>query len=81
MSTAFRRSDATSGKVDGQFTLMGTTQPVTFDVELVGVGKGLGDKPRIGVTARADQAAGFRLAGAVREPIEIVVDAEFERAP
>ena len=82
VSTAFRRSDATHGKVDGQFTLMGTTKPLTFDVELVGVGKGWADKPRIGVHAVAmikPQDYGFpALFG---NAIEIVVDAEFERAP
>jgi polyisoprenoid-binding protein YceI len=82
VSSAFRRTDATHGKVDGQFTLMGTTRPVTFDVELVGVGKGWADKPRIGVHAVANinpQDYGFpALFGTA---IEIVVDAEFERAP
>jgi len=43
-STAFRRSDATHGKVDGDFTLMGVTKPVTFDVELIGAGKGWADE-------------------------------------
>lgn len=82
VSTAFRRADDTHGKVDGQFTLMGTTRPVTFDVELVGAGKGWADKPRLGVHAVArivPQNYGFpALFG---NAIEIVVDTEFERAP
>jgi CubicO group peptidase (beta-lactamase class C family)/polyisoprenoid-binding protein YceI len=53
VSTAFRRSDDTHGKVDGQLTLMGIGKPVTFDVELVGVGKGWAEKPRMGVRAVA----------------------------
>lgn len=82
VSTAFHRTDGTHGKVDGRFTLMGTTKPVTFDVELVGAGKGWADKPRLGVHAIArivPQDYGFpALFG---NAIEIVVDTEFERAP
>ncbi|MCW5734022.1 MAG: polyisoprenoid-binding protein [Enhydrobacter sp.] len=82
VSTAFRRTDETHGKVDGQFTLMGTTKPVTFDVELVGVGKGWADKPRLGVHAVASIAPqDFGLPALFGPAIEIVVDAEFERAP
>lgn len=82
VSTAFRRSDATHGKVDGQLTLLGVTRSVTFDVELIGAGKGWADRPRLGVhavVAIAPQDFGFpALFG---NAIEIVVDAEFERAP
>jgi polyisoprenoid-binding protein YceI len=82
VSTAFHRIDATHGKVEGQFTLMGTTRPVTFDVELVGAGKGWADRPRLGVHAVArivPQDYGFpALFG---NTIEIAVDTEFERAP
>lgn len=82
VSTAFHRTDATHGKVAGQFTLMGKTRPVTFDVELVGAGKGWADKPRLGVHAVAHivpQDYGFpALFG---NTIEIVVDTEFERTP
>jgi polyisoprenoid-binding protein YceI len=86
VSTAFHRpsasTGATHGKVDGRFTLMGTTKPVTFDVELVGAGKGWADKPRLGVHAVArivPQDYGFpALFG---NTIEIVVDTEFERTP
>jgi polyisoprenoid-binding protein YceI len=82
VSSAFRRTDATHGKVDGQFTLMGVTKPVTFDVELVGAGKGWADRPRLGVHAVATinpQDYGFpALFGTA---IEIVVDTEFQKAP
>jgi polyisoprenoid-binding protein YceI len=81
VSTAFRRTDETHGKVEGQFTLMGVTKPATFDVELVGVGKGWAEKPRLGVhavtTIKAQEFGLPALFGAV----EIVVDAEFEKAP
>ena len=82
VSTAFHRIDAMHGKVDGQFTLMGTTKPVTFEVELVGAGKGWENRPRLGIHALArivPQDYGFpALFG---NTIEIVVDSEFERAP
>jgi len=82
VSTAFRQSDATSGKVDGQLTLMGKTAPVTFDVALVGAGKGFGDSPRIGVTARTwIKPQDFGMPAVFVEPIEIVVDTEFARNP
>jgi polyisoprenoid-binding protein YceI len=82
VSTAFRQTDATSGKVDGQLTLMGKTAPVTFDVALVGAGKGFGGSPRIGVAARAwIKPQDFGMPAVFVEPIEIVVDAEFARNP
>ncbi len=82
VSTAFRQADATSGKVDGNLTLMGKTAPVTFDVTLVGAGKGFGDSPRIGITARTwIKPQDFGMPAMFAEPIEIVVDTEFMRNP
>ena len=82
VSTAFRQTDATSGKVDGQLTLMGKTAPVTFDVTLVGAGKGFGGGPRIGVNARNwIKPQDFGMPAMFTDPIEIVVDAEFARQP
>ena len=82
VSTAFRPADPTSGKVDGNLTLMGKTVPVTFDVVLVGAGKGFGGSPRMGVTARAwIKPADFGMPPVFDRPIEIVVDAEFARKP
>jgi len=52
-STAFRRTSATQGRVEGQLTMMGHTRPVTFDVKLVGAGAGFGGKPRIGIEGHA----------------------------
>ena len=82
VSTAFRQTDATSGKVNGQLTLMGKSAPATFDVTLVGAGKGFDGNPRIGVTARAwVKPQDFGMPAMFAEPIEIVVDAEFARNP
>ncbi len=82
LSTAFRKTGPTQGKVDGQFTLMGKTRPVTFDVVLVGAGKGFGGHPRIGVEARANiKPKDFGLPPLLGDSIEIVIDTEFEQQP
>jgi polyisoprenoid-binding protein YceI len=82
VSTAFHRTDATHGKVDGRFTLMGTTKPVTFDVELIGAGKGWENRPRLGVHAVARIVPqDYAFPPLFGNTIEIVVDTEFERAP
>ncbi len=77
VSTNFREIDPTHCKVDGQFTLLGKTVPLTFDVELMGAGKGFGH-PRIGVaaTAKIDPRA-FGLSPMLGASILLVVDAEF----
>lgn len=81
VSTAFRRTGATHGEVDGRFTLMGKTAPVTFKVDLVGAGAGFG-KPRMGVHATTWLAPkAFGLPAFFTTPIELVVDTEFERQP
>ena len=81
-STAFRESGAQSGKVDGELSLMGRKRPVTFDVELVGAGKGFAGRPRIGMTGRTTiNPVEFGLAPLFGDAVEIVVDAEFERNP
>lgn len=80
-STAFRQTGPTSGKVDGRLTLLGRTRPVTFDVHLVGAGTGFGDKPRLGLEAKAAiQPQEFGLPPAFDRPIALVLDVEFERA-
>jgi polyisoprenoid-binding protein YceI len=79
ISTAFRQADATHGQVDGSLTLMGKTRPVTFDVVLVGAGKGFG-KPRIGMTATTSIKPGdFGMPPVFADPIALVIDAEFEQ--
>jgi polyisoprenoid-binding protein YceI len=80
-STAFKPTDKMRGKVEGQFTLMGKTKPVTFDVSLVGAGKGFGGKPRIGVTAVATiNPQDYGMMPLFTDPIQIVIDTEFEKA-
>jgi polyisoprenoid-binding protein YceI len=82
VSTAFRPTDATSGKVDGNLTLMGKTAPVTFDVTLVGSGKGFGGQPRLGVHASSwIKPQDFGMPAMFVDPIEVVIDAEFARNP
>ena len=82
VSTAFRQTSPRRGQVDGQLTLMGKTRPVTFDVELVGAGKGFAGQPRMGVNARASiNPVDFGLPPLLGDAIEIVVDAEFQRNP
>lgn len=81
-STAFRQMSTRRGKVDGQFTLMGKTKPVTFDVELIGAGKGFAERPRIGANAKASiNPVDFGLPALFGDAIEIVIDVEFQREP
>ncbi len=78
VSKAFHATDATHGKVEGDITIMGVTKPVTFDVELIGAGKGF-KGPVIGVTARTTvQPSDFGLPKFISAPIEIIVDTEFD---
>ena len=81
-SAAFRRTDATHGKVDGEFTLKGKTRPVTFAVELTGAGKGWENSPRLGIHATAIiNPQDYGLIPLLGDALEIVVDAEFGREP
>ncbi|HZZ89001.1 MAG TPA: YceI family protein [Caulobacteraceae bacterium] len=80
-STAFHPTSATHGTVDGDLTVMGVTKHVTFDVDLVGAGKGFRG-PVIGVTAKTMlDPAGLGLPPFFATPIEIVVDSEFDLQP
>jgi polyisoprenoid-binding protein YceI len=80
VSTSFKPTDKTRGKVEGQFTLLGKTKPVTFDVELGGAGKGFGGKPRIGVHAVATiNPQDYGLPPFFTDPIQIQIDTEFEK--
>jgi polyisoprenoid-binding protein YceI len=82
VSTAFRQTGPRNGKVDGTLSLMGKTRPVTFDVELVGAGKGFAGQPRMGMNARTSiNPVDFGLPPFFGAAIEIVVDAEFQRNP
>lgn len=80
VSTSFKPVDRTRGRVEGRFTLMGKTRPVTFDVELGGAGKGFGGKPRLGVHAVATiNPQDYGLPALFADPIQIQIDTEFER--
>jgi polyisoprenoid-binding protein YceI len=80
VSTSFKPVDKTRGKVEGRFTLMGKTRPVTFDVELGGAGKGFEGKPRIGVHAVATiNPQDYGLPALFTDPIQIQIDTEFEK--
>ena len=80
VSTAFHQTDATHGKVDGQFSLMGKTVPLTFDVTLVGAGKGFMGHPRIGVHGEGSiSPKDFGLPPFFAAPIELIIDTEFAR--
>jgi polyisoprenoid-binding protein YceI len=77
-ATAFHSTDATHGKVDGTFTLMGKTKPVTFDVTLVGAGSGFFNHPRIGIHAETTinpQDYGFP--AMFGNAVALVIDSEF----
>ncbi len=82
VSSSFKQTGESKGKVEGQFTLMGKTRPVTFDVDLVGAGKGFGGNPRLGVHARTwIVPTDYGFPPIFADPIEIVVDTEFARTP
>jgi polyisoprenoid-binding protein YceI len=81
VSTAFHRIDATHGRVDGQFTLLGQTRPLTFNVELIGAGKGVMGHPRMGVEAKATlDARQYGLNPLLGSTIDLIVDAEFAQS-
>ena len=80
VSTAFHRLDATHGRVDGQFTLLGVTKPMTFDVTLIGAGKGFG-APRMGVEATSSlDPRAFGMPPFFVAPIRLIIDAEFTKS-
>ena len=69
------------GKVEGQFTLMGKTQPKTLDVVLQDAGKGFMGHPRIGIEAKGrfnPQDHGF--SGMFGTALKIEIDAGFEQS-
>ena len=84
VSTAFRRTDAMHGKVDGRLSLMGKTFPVTFDVTLVGAGPGFAGGPQMGhvIGIHAETAVDphrLGLPAILSAPIAIVIDTEFDK--
>ena len=80
VSTAFRQKDPTHGAVDGNFTLMGKTKPVTFDVSLVGAGPGFFGHPRMGIHAETTiNPQDYGLNPLLGNAITLVIDSEFQK--
>jgi polyisoprenoid-binding protein YceI len=80
VSTAFHRIDAGHGRVDGDFTFMGKTRPMSFEVDLQGAGKGFMGHPRLGIEARSTlNPQEFGITPMLSAPIQLVIDAEFAR--
>lgn len=79
ISTAFHPEGPTHGKVEGDLTLVGVTKHVVFDVDLVGAGKGFRG-PVIGVTARTHLDPKVYGLPAFMDPIELIIDTEFDGA-
>lgn len=78
VSTAFRRTDASHGQVDGNLMLKGVTKPVTFDVELIGAGPGMRGGSVIGVHATTlINNSDYNFPGFISGQTQIVIDAEF----
>ncbi len=78
VSTGFRQTDASHGRVDGRFTLMGKTAPVSLEVALVGAGAGFMGHPRIGVEATGHlMTSDFGLPAVLGKSIDLVIDTEF----
>jgi len=78
VSTAFRQTDATHGQVDGNLTIKGVTKAVTFEVELIGAGRGSRGGSVIGFHATTFiDNADYSLPGFISGRTQIVIDAEF----
>jgi polyisoprenoid-binding protein YceI len=80
VSSGFRQTDAMHGQVDGAFTFKGVTKQVTFDVELIGAGRGMRGGSVIGFHATAlINNADYSLPGFITGQTQIVIDAEFQK--
>ena len=88
VSDSFTVESDSKGTVSGQLTLMGQTHPATFQVDLVGAGKGYtGDdkgnpviRDLIGVHAVTEiDPQRYGMNGFFTAPIPISIDAEFAR--
>ncbi|MBV9330223.1 MAG: polyisoprenoid-binding protein [Alphaproteobacteria bacterium] len=86
VSRHFVQIDATHGHVDGDFTLMGKTKPVSFAVTLIGAGPGFAGGPVIGHVIGVEASTqinpqDYGLPPIFSEPIEIIIDTEFDKKP
>jgi polyisoprenoid-binding protein YceI len=81
VSTSFRQIDATHGQVDGQFSFLGKTVPLTFEVDLEGAGKGFMGYPRLGIEATGRiHPQDFGMSPILGASIQLIIDAEFVRS-
>ena len=88
VSTSAKITGAGKGTVTGDFTLMGVTKPVTFEVELVGAGLEAagGGKPvdTVGFSAKGKikrSDFGFTaLVGPIGDEVDLTIDTEFHKA-
>ncbi|MBS0471806.1 MAG: YceI family protein [Proteobacteria bacterium] len=83
VSTAFHQKDATHGTVDGIFTLKGKSVKLSFAVSLVGAGPGFAGGPTMGhvIGIHAEgwiKPQDFSMGPFFTDPIEIVIDTEFD---
>lgn len=80
VSTAFRRTDANHGQIDGTLTIKGVAKPVTFEVEIVGAGQGQRGGSILGYHATTNiNLADYSLPGFIQGQAQIVIDGEFQR--
>jgi polyisoprenoid-binding protein YceI len=76
---AFHPTGPDRGTVGGDMTIMGVTKPVTWDVTLVGTGKGFRG-PVIGVHAVTHvDPRDYGLPNIITGPVELTLDAEFDK--
>lgn len=86
VSTAFHRRDATHGSVEGTFSLMGHSKPLTFEATLVGAGPGFAGGPVLGHVIGIEATTtvnprDYGLPAIFSEPIEIAIETEFDHKP
>ena len=81
VSTAVKKTGATTADVEGNLTLLGVTKPEVIHADLVGAGKNPQGKPIVGFTGtmkimRSDFGLKFLL-GPVGDEVNFVLDGEF----
>jgi len=82
VSKSFHVINKSHGKVSGDLTIMGVTKPATFDVVLVGAGKGFTGAQVLGITADTwitPSDFGLQPAMLFSNPMELKIDAEFDK--
>lgn len=83
VATSLVRLDATHARVNGQLTLLGVTRPVVMDITLIGVGTGLANDKRVGLTGHMQiKRSDFGMKAflpMVGDDVVIDIDAEFSK--